>query len=368
MPDYTKLTEPLKRLEGCFVAGGAITSLYTAKPIADFDIYPKTAKALEDAIHWAWDEGYFNFLATSRSLTFVKGEEIKVQIMHFDLFPTAEHIFENFDFTCCMGAFDLDSKQFILHDKFLEHCSQRYLKFNPKTRFPYASAWRVKKYEEKGFTIGKIEFHKILMACAEKPIKSWEDLKEQVGGVYGESFTIPENEPFSLDAAHKAMNTLKFKKDPAGYKNAEECILMASPSPKRYFYANGYYYVELEPGEGFEHTRAAPKNGIKMTDEEVLARPYYKKVFKEAEGAYRSHHMPKFKYKDGEVASSEAPYVFCYQTLKEVAGHYGGETVIEIKPLSVDDIVHSDGYAVGKQQLKRCIVLREVPIHEWKGR
>lgn len=37
-------------LKGCFVAGGAITSTYTNKPVNDIDIYPKSWRALEDAI------------------------------------------------------------------------------------------------------------------------------------------------------------------------------------------------------------------------------------------------------------------------------------------------------------------------------
>ena len=143
-------------LKKCFIAGGAITSLYTNKPINDFDIYPKSLEGREDAIRWAFDSGYWNCHVSSRALTFVNRDGDNVQIMIFDTFETADKIFSQFDFTVCMGAFDLDAEKFILHEKFLLHCSQRFLSFNPNTRYPYASAWRVRKYEEKGFTIGKM--------------------------------------------------------------------------------------------------------------------------------------------------------------------------------------------------------------------
>lgn len=365
MPDKTKLTKPLAGLTGCYVAGGAITSLYTNKPIADLDIYPKSHEALEGAIRWAFeDSGMWNTDASSRALTFGTREQTQVQIMHFDVFPSPKSIFDAFDFTCCMGAFDLDTEKFTLDKRFLEHCSQRFLSFNPGTRFPYASAWRVRKYEEKGFTIGKMEFHKILMACAQRPITSWDDLREQIGGVYGEAFDIPTDEPFSIAAAHKAMSTLRFEEGSRGYGSADEAIVMTSPVERDYFVVEreGKRAVFVRIDGDFEKVSAEPKCGRLVSLEEAFPNlAFYKKVRKE-NGRLRSNWKSSFSYPLGEVVSSDSPFIYAYRDLDGARNHYSGHgpghAIIELRALSAEDVVIDDN---GTIRLKRCRVHAEHP-------
>lgn len=330
-----KFLPHVSHLKQCFVAGGAITSTYTNKPVADIDIYPKSWRALEDAIQWAFDAGLWCAHASNRALTFAsKDGDPNVQIMTFDEFPTADSIFSAFDFTVCMGAYDLDEGKFVLHDKFLEHCAQRFLCFNTGTRFPYASAWRVRKYEEKGFTIGKMEFHKILMACAEKPIRSWGELKEQVGGVYGEAFDVPDNEPFSIEAAHKAMATVRPASPTNPFGSAEEAIVASLPIEREYFEVKDeqgkpVYFVRI--GDEFERMKIAPKLGKPVAP--FGGGVFYKKVVRDG-GVLRSNHKPSFTYPVGEVVTSEAPYLWVVQTAQEARNYKlwssKQEAVIEI--------------------------------------
>lgn len=348
MPDKSKITQRLTGLKGCFVAGGAVTSLFTNKPINDFDIYPKSEKALEDAIFWAFeDAGGWNNHASSRAISFKmkadeKGDEPPdVQIMHFDTFESAYKIFEAFDFTCCMGAFDLDTEEFILHSEFLEHCSQRFLSFNPATRFPYASACRVKKYEDRGFTIGRMEFQKILLACAEKPINSWEDLKEQLGGVYGEAITIPEGEDFSRAGMWKAVNTLHFTKDPCGYPTAEEAIASISGREIPVLQHNDTNYADFGDGSWTAISKMPKVSKLVTLDDILKEKTFFKKVVVSGDH-FKAPHRGEFIYRMGEEAVAIGPGLYVYNDITSARQHhvYGTHdfAVLELKPSSVEDI------------------------------
>ena len=133
--------------------------------------------------------------------------------MHFDFFPQAADIFKAFDFTVCMGAIDLDTRELVLHDEFLKHNSQRFLRFNHGTKFPLASATRVLKYQARGYTLGKGDMLKIVLACRGVKIDTWEDLKDQIGGAYGDKVELAgEGQEFSLE---NAINSLTVDADNA---------------------------------------------------------------------------------------------------------------------------------------------------------
>lgn len=360
-----KFLSHLDGLTGCFVAGGAVTSTYTNKPVADIDLYPKNWAAMEEAIRWAFDNSLWCVFASSRAMTFASRipDAPNIQIMTFDEFPSASFIFEAFDFTCCMGAYDLDEKAFILHDQFMVHCAQRFLSFNPNTRFPYASAWRVRKYEEKGFTIGKMEFQKILMACAEKPIRSWDDLKEQIGGVYGEAFDIPADEPFSTEAAHRAMATLRPVKPGSAFESADEAIMLMSPIERDYFETKdesgtSAYWVMLD-GE-FTRMSAPPRVGRLVPA--FNGGRLYKKVVRQPDGSFRSNYRPEFAYRIGDEVSSAEPFIWVVAS-PEAARNYniwsGNKdwAIIEIKADPEDIICNGS-----ELKIRKGVVVCEHPI------
>lgn len=185
---------------GAFIAGGALTSAFTGKPINDVDIYFKTKRDFIEAVGNAYDESMWCVSATDRAVTFVQNDNI-VQLMHFDFFPTAEEIFDAFDFTVAMAAYDIDKKEFVFQDDFLKHASQRYLKFHSGTRYPYGSLMRVLKYQQRGYTIGKGDLLRIGLSLSKVQLNSWEDLAAAIGGQYGDKALIETDKPFSMESA-----------------------------------------------------------------------------------------------------------------------------------------------------------------------
>lgn len=223
--------------DGAFIAGGAVTSAFTNAKINDVDVYFKSRRAFETGVYQAYEDGLWCVAASKRAVTFAGRNNVIAQLMHFDYFPTAEAIFAAFDFTVCMGALDLDAgpKQkynpatyqfdtigephpesgFIFHPDFLKHNSQRFLKFNPGTRYPLASATRVLKYQQRGYTIGKGDMMKIALAVRGVTLESWEDLKDQIGGAYGDKVVLGnEDKPFTLEEAIDALTVEDAESEP----------------------------------------------------------------------------------------------------------------------------------------------------------
>jgi len=190
---------------GAFAAGGAVTSVFTNTEINDVDVYFKTKEDFERAVEGAYEDGLWCVSTSKRAVTFADANNI-IQFMYFDFFSTAQDIFKAFDYTVVMGAFDYDSGEFVLHDDFLKHNAQRFLRFNAGTRYPLASATRVLKYQGRGYTIGRGDVLKIALACRGVKIDSWEDLKDQIGGAYGEKVLLGSaGQEFSLSAAIDAL-------------------------------------------------------------------------------------------------------------------------------------------------------------------
>jgi len=221
--------------DGAFIAGGAVTSAFTNAKINDVDVYFKSRRAFETGVYQAYEDGLWCVAASKRAVTFAGRNNDIAQLMHFDYFPTADAIFAAFDFTVCMGALDLDARVksnwdgiklvqtgeehpesgFIFHPDFLKHNSQRFLKFNAGTRYPLASATRVLKYQQRGYTIGKGDMMKIALAVRGVRIDSWEDLKDQIGGAYGDKVVLGnEDTPFTLEAAIEALTVEDAESEP----------------------------------------------------------------------------------------------------------------------------------------------------------
>lgn len=186
--------------KGSIIAGGALTSVFTGQPINDVDLYFKSEAAFREAVERAYDDGLWCVASTGRAVTFVQGNAV-IQLMHFDWFEDAAAVFDCFDFTACMGAYDCDTKEFVFHDDFLKHASQRFLRFHAGTRFPFGTLLRVLKYQARGYTIGKGDLLRIALRCHETPLTSWSDLAEQVGGQYGERVALDGQGEFSVAAA-----------------------------------------------------------------------------------------------------------------------------------------------------------------------
>lgn len=220
---------------GCFIAGGALTSVFTNKEINDIDVYFPSKEAFTKAVQhimqvqeyeYEWWIGgnskkptgfieeydissyaLITSVVTKKAILFHKGEN-KVQFIAHRFYNSPQEIFNDFDFTVNMAAYEMKTGKFILHDDFLKHCSQRYLSFNENTSYPLVSALRVKKYTDRGYTISKAQYLKICLAVNNKNIDSWEKLFDELGGMYG---TPPEEifdttQPFSLEVAMQKLD------------------------------------------------------------------------------------------------------------------------------------------------------------------
>jgi len=206
-------------LKNCFIAGGAILSMATKTEINDYDIYPKSSDGLVDAIHTIMDTNCFLLNVSDRALTFKSNDETKnngermiVQVMTYDNFETAEKIFENFDFTVTMGAYDCDTHSYVMHDDFYPDATSRTLRFNPKTKYPLNSMLRVSKYQAKGFYMSKPEQAKLALTVAKAGLpNSWEELESQIGGSYGREIELARKDiEFNFDNAIEVLSEMVF--------------------------------------------------------------------------------------------------------------------------------------------------------------
>lgn len=131
----------------CIIAGGFICSLFTKREINDVDVYFRSKKELGKFLRNEMRNEWV-ISATNKAILFKKNG-IDIQFIHFKYYKNAREIFKTFDFTVCMGAYDFNKEEFILHEDFLKHNSQRILMYNEQTAFPIISALRVDKYKNK---------------------------------------------------------------------------------------------------------------------------------------------------------------------------------------------------------------------------
>lgn len=228
--ELAKIKEAGSFFEPCdsFIAGGALTSAFTNQPIKDVDMYFKSRQAFIAAVEQAYDDGLWCVAGTDRAVTFVQGNNV-IQLMHFDYFQTPQEIFDAFDFTVCMAAYDIEKEEFTFHDDFMKHAAQRYLKFHSGTRYPFGSLLRVLKYQSRGYTIGKSDLLRIGLCCTKVELNSWDDLARAIGGQYGEKASLDDSVPFSMDAALAVFEKTDFMvkvEQPAMPGTAEELLEM----------------------------------------------------------------------------------------------------------------------------------------------
>lgn len=202
---------PFACLEKCFVAGGAILSAVTKSDVSDYDIYPKSTEAAIETIYYLMEEeGCFIVNISDRAITLKsntvkndKDERVIVQVMMFDEFATAERIFEFFDFTVCMAAFDCDTKEYVFHPDFWIDVAGKTIRFNPKTRYPLNSMMRLGKYRAKGYTLPTSEMVRMSLTLMSSSMPtSWDELEAVIGGTYGQQVKLhTEGKEFSIQAA-----------------------------------------------------------------------------------------------------------------------------------------------------------------------
>lgn len=182
--------EAVKGLRSCngIIAGGAITALFTGQKIRDWDIYFRNAKDCDQAVTWFGLNGELvNETGTSKSYRLGKQEKPYQLIVMPELFGDAATIFNYYDFTVCMAAYQFtDNGQgdgFVFGDDFFKHIGQRRLVFHTGTKFPICSMLRVMKYIKKGFFITGMEILKIGLSVHSLKMETYADLRRQLQGI-----------------------------------------------------------------------------------------------------------------------------------------------------------------------------------------
>lgn len=194
--NYEKEKAKLKRLipntykilknYNCYIAGGAITSLFSGKDINDIDVYFKDKAELFRLLYENFSYEYIIYVS-KKAITFKLSNKETIQLVYMNYYDKVENIFNDFDFTICMGAFDMQKDKFILHEDFLKDNIQKRLVVNTNTAFPLVTGTRILKYQQKGYTIDNLEMTKLMLTINKKTIRSYKKLEEQLGGMYGEN-------------------------------------------------------------------------------------------------------------------------------------------------------------------------------------
>jgi len=233
MKRLPNLPYPFVGLDKCFVAGGALLSAVTKTDVSDYDIYPKSRQAMLDTIYYLMEEeGCFIVNISDRAVTLKsneykndKDERVIVQVMMFDEFDTADKIFEFFDFTVCMAAFDCDTKEYHFHKDFWIDVAGKTIRFNPKTRYPLNSMMRLSKYRAKGYTLPTSEMVRMSLTLMQSRLPtSWDELEAVIGGTNGQQVKLhTEGKDFSVQAAIDLFDDLNvdllYPNDSTDYSN-----------------------------------------------------------------------------------------------------------------------------------------------------
>ena len=272
-------TQYILRLCDAYVAGGAITSIFCNREVNDVDVYFKSKEHLFIFLQMVF-EGSFALVCTNytnRSIMFRDKEtQQEVQAIVYKFFPTPEDIFNDFDYTINMGAYDFSNEKLTLHEDFLKHNSQRYLQFNPNTAYPLISALHVNEYIERGYNISNPQYLKIMFAIAKLNFNSWEETRDHIAGMYGLDLTqvFKDEDEFSLDKTIEILDGL-------------ETDLKLHFLRKDVYLETLIEFLDLDVDDGRED----------------CSNIMFKNASLDKEGILRSHYDNSFIYKVGEIVN-----------------------------------------------------------------
>lgn len=189
----------------CYVAGGAMTAIATGNhdKIADYDVYFSDVDSAVSAIRYMKDLNPHVGFISDKSITYVINNTTKIQFIYYAFYPTANDIFNHFDFTINMMAYNNIEEKLYTHENFWLHNAQRYLHINKDTFYPILSNLRVQKYVDKGYHTSRSEITKLSLAISSLNINTWVEAKAQLGNSYGYTladFKKYENTEFSMEA------------------------------------------------------------------------------------------------------------------------------------------------------------------------
>lgn len=378
-----ELVDMFKRYN-VIIAGGLVTSLFTNKDINDVDVYFRSQDDAIGLISELYEDTQFVVAHTKKATLFAIGE-VSIQTIHFDYFRDVSDVFNAFDFTVCMGAYDFKNESFHLHKDFLKHNSQRLLKFNKDTAFPLISLLRVQKYEDKGYEISKPEMFRIAMTCMNLDINSYDELKEQLGGMYGVNydklFNDVEDEEFSLDNAIDKIQDLALDEDyfkkpvPVEFDSLEDLIESITGKSFTYFTHEEKNYRVFSNGKVKLVQGDIPDNSKEIDPKEYFDNlKLYKFVQQADSGDLYSFYDSNFKYEVGKTVSAKNSKGLFFNFMRDIYNSTyldrDNKVLIEVSIDYADFIgeAYSSIAFDDSIQFKKCYVNRIVPKAEYENK
>jgi len=166
----------------CYVAGGAITSIFSGNKINDYDIYFCTEFDYRD---------FIIKLPTNSKLEWqtenAKSYKIDKETFQFICKPSymgsPGEVLTSFDFTICMGAYSFKEDKFYFYDNFFRNLACKELIFNIKASFPISSLFRLRKFLKKEYKISGCEIIKLGLSIEKLKIDTYVKLIEQLMGI-----------------------------------------------------------------------------------------------------------------------------------------------------------------------------------------
>lgn len=138
----------LMKKHGVILAGGCFTSAFCMSSINDIDVYFKSEESFysflnELSYNADWNSANWWGHLSNKALTVIDAtSSMRIQLVFNKWYPTVEDVFNNFDFTVNMCAFDMsllntdDDKILQINIDFEKHNLQRQLVFNMNTQYP----------------------------------------------------------------------------------------------------------------------------------------------------------------------------------------------------------------------------------------
>lgn len=379
---YNKLWDTFKEA-GVMLAGGALTSIYRKKPIADYDIYFRSKSDLRDVIEDLESRKFACMAKSDRSALFVGAnikstdpeDNIKINLVYFKYFKNLKEVFKYFDFTCCMCGYDFKTNSFESHPDFYRDVLLKNIVYSAHSKYPLAALLRVQKYIRKGFNISKKEMIKIILHCQKNPIKSMDELEEQIGSLYGTNIrdAVGEIEPFSIDAVIERLSEM----EDTDFEIEDKKILNVDWDIELFkdLYFIGDFGSHHFLCVGNKIVRTATSNDIEnFGGKSYKIEPplyLYKHVRDAGPNKLTSFWTNSFHYAVGQQVGSSSHGIYCYLPERLKNGQYrhrNDAVAIEIRVDRQVDLIEKQSIQEdGIIRIKRGFVTRIVKEEEYYG-
>lgn len=298
-----EILQDLKKYK-CWIAGGAILSIFTGEEVNDIDIFFRSKEDVFNVINSRSGNWYFTkWSATTRDII-----RKPIQLVYKNTFSSAEQIFKTFDFSVCCAAYDCETEELVFGDTFFEDVMSRTIHFNHHTDGAIMTLPRIVKYQERGYSFPKPELMKVGLTLANYNLQSWDDVSDVLSGTYGSSFSNLADDmkekgiDFSFDEAINVIS--KCEEDNIDDENNRRYISAfdSADTIRRYLGLPVKYFVynNIPYDINFCKLTSVPEGSTRVELESLVKLPLT--LYKSIERNGRSTYDNNFVYKEGEYA------------------------------------------------------------------